>query len=291
LFDFAMETCRSAGKEHDEIESYQRAGGWSMLNTGSHPRAAIITGGASGIGLATTERLLASGWRVAVFDRDQAAIAKLQHAHGDKLWTDVLDVTDEPAVEAAVKNVAAAFGCLDGVVNSAGVGIDIHVLDTPVSQFRNVLDINVTGTFIVGRAAARIMKDQGAGAIVNISSVAGLRGFKGRAAYGASKGAVAILTQVMAVDLARYGIRVNAIAPGPVDTPMVQVMHPAAVRRAVLHHTPMRRYAVPDEIATAILFLLDATQSSFITGAILPVDGGFIGAGLMELEVGLSEEN
>ena len=203
----------------------------------------------------------------------------------------MLDVTDEPAAEAAMNNVAAAFGGLEGVVNSAGIGIDIHVLDTPVSQFRNVLDFNVIGTFIVGRAAARIMKYQGAGVIVNISSIAGLRGFKGRAAYGASKGAVAILTQVMAVDLARYGIRVNAIAPDPIDTPLVQVMHPAAVRRAVLHQTPMRRYAVPDEVATAILFLLDGTQSSFITGAILPVDGSFIGAGLMELEVDLPEKD
>jgi NAD(P)-dependent dehydrogenase (short-subunit alcohol dehydrogenase family) len=255
-----------------------------MPNTGSRPHAVIVTGGASGIGLATTQRLLASGWRVAAFDRDQTAISKLRNMHGDKVRADVLDVTDEQAVEATVKSVATAFGRLDGVVNSAGIGIDIHVLDTSVSQFRNVLDINVTGTFIVGRAAARIMKDQGAGAIVNIASIAGLRGFKGRAAYGASKGAVAILTQVMAVDLARYGIRVNAVAPGPIDTPLVQAMHPAAVRRAVLHHTPMRRYAAPDEVATAILFLLDSTQSSFITGAILPVDGGFIGAGLMELE-------
>jgi NAD(P)-dependent dehydrogenase (short-subunit alcohol dehydrogenase family) len=262
-----------------------------MPNTESRPRAVIVTGGASGIGLATIKRLLALGWRVAAFDRDDAAIMKLRHACGDKVRTDVLDITDEPAAEAAVNNVAAEFGGLDGVVNSAGIGIDIHVLDTPVSQFRNVLDINVTGTFIIGRAAARIMKDQGAGAIVNIASIAGLRGFKGRAAYGASKGAVAILTQVMAVDLARYGIRVNAVAPGPIDTPLVQAMHPPAVRRAVLQHTPMRRYAEPDEVATAILFLLDSTQSSFITGAILPVDGGFIGAGLMELEVGLSEEN
>jgi NAD(P)-dependent dehydrogenase (short-subunit alcohol dehydrogenase family) len=262
-----------------------------MPNTGSRPRAVIVTGGASGIGLATIKRLLALEWRVAAFDRDHAAIMKLRHAYGDKVRADVLDVTDEPAAEAAVNNVAAEFGRLDGVVNSAGVGIDIHVLDTPVSQFRNVLDINVTGTFIIGRAAARIMKDQGAGAIVNIASIAGLRGFKGRAAYGASKGAVAILTQVMAVDLARYGIRVNAVAPGPIDTPLVQTMHSASVRRAVLHHTPMRRYAAPDEVATAILFLLDSTQSSFVTGAILPVDGGFTGAGLMELEVGLPEED
>jgi len=262
-----------------------------MPNKGRPLRAAIVTGGASGIELATTERLLASGWSVAVFDCDETAVAKLHNAFGDKVRVDVLDVTDEAAAETAVQNVAAVFGRLDGVVNSAGIGIDLHVFDTPVSQFRNVLDINVTGTFIIGRAAARVMKDQGAGAIVNIASIAGLRGFKGRVAYGASKGAVAILTQVMAVDLARYSIRVNAVAPGPVDTPLVQMMHPAAVRRAVLHHTPMRRYAVPDEIATAIVFLLDSTQSSFVTGAILPVDGGFTGAGLMELEEELPKKD
>ena len=121
-----------------------------MPNTGSRSHAVIVTGGASGIGLATTERLLASGWRVAAFDRDQTAIAKLRNMHGDKVRADVLDVTDEQAVEATVKSVATAFGRLDGVVNSAGIGIDIHVLETSVSQFRNVLDINVTGTFIVG---------------------------------------------------------------------------------------------------------------------------------------------
>jgi NAD(P)-dependent dehydrogenase (short-subunit alcohol dehydrogenase family) len=224
-----------------------------MLNTGSRARGAIVTGGASGIGLATTARLLASGWRVAAFDRDQAAIATLRNSFGDKVRTSLLDVTDEPAVEAAVKEVVSAFGSLDGIVNSAGIGVDIPLLDTPVSQFRNVIDVNVTGTFIVGRAAARVMKDQGAGA--------------------------------------RYGIRVNAIAPGPVDTPLVQAMHPAAVRRAVLHHTPMRRYAAPDEIATAVLFLLDGTQSSFVTGVILPVDGGFIGAGLMELDEALPQQD
>ncbi len=262
-----------------------------MLNAASGPRAAIVSGGASGIGLATVARLLTLGWRVAAFDRDQMAIAKMQEVYGNKVRTSMLDITDESAVEAGVKDVVAAFGRLDGVVNSAGIGVDIHVLDTTVSQFRNVIDINVTGTFIVGRTAARIMKEQGEGAIVNIASIAGLRGFKGRAAYGASKGAVAILSQVMAVDLARYGIRVNTVAPGPIDTPLVKAMHPASVRRAVLHHTPMGRYAVPDEVATAIVFLLDGTQSSFVTGVILPVDGGFTGAGLMELELGRPQED
>src|SRR2546423_10249847 len=256
----------------------------SMANSHAQ-RGAIVTGGASGIGLATVECLLAAGWRVAALDRDAAALAELRGAHGDTVRTGVLDVTDEAAAEAAVKESAEAFGRLDGLVNSAGIGLDKPVLDTSVAEFRKVLDINVTGTFIVARAAARIMKSQGSGAIVNLASIAGMRGSKGRVAYGASKGAVINLTQVMAVDLARYGIRVNAVAPGPVDTPLVQAVHTPQVRRAYAHHTPMRRYATPDEIARAILFLLDGTQSSYVTGTILPVDGGFSGAGMMEIEV------
>jgi NAD(P)-dependent dehydrogenase (short-subunit alcohol dehydrogenase family) len=248
-------------------------------------RAAIVTGGASGIGLATVERLIAAGWRVGALDRDTAALAKLRGAHRDAVRTGTLDVTDEGAADAAVNEMAAAFGRLDGVVNSAGIGLDKPALDTSVAEFRKVLDINVTGTFIVSRAAARLMKEQKSGAIVNLASIAGMRGSKGRVAYGASKGAVINLTQVMAVDLARYGIRVNAVAPGPVDTPLVQAIHTPAVRRAYLHHTPMRRYASADEIAAAIVFLLDGAQSSYITGAILPVDGGFAGAGMMEIEV------
>jgi len=253
--------------------------------TSEGARAAIVTGGASGIGLATVERLIAAGWRVGALDRDAAALAKLATAHGDTVRTATLDVTDESATDAVVKDMAAAFGRLDGVVNSAGIGLDKPALDTSVAEFRKVLDVNVTGTFIVSRAAARIMKEQGSGAIVNIASISGMRGSKGRAAYGASKSAVINLTHVMAVELARYGIRVNAIAPGPVESPMVQQVHTPAVRRAYQHHVPMGRYATADEIAAAICFLLDGAQSSYITGAILPVDGGFAGAGMMEIEV------
>jgi NAD(P)-dependent dehydrogenase (short-subunit alcohol dehydrogenase family) len=167
------------------------------------------------------------------------------------------------------------------VVNAAGIAADIPALDTPVALFRRILDINVTGTFIVARAAARVMKDRGGGAIVNLSSVAGLRGSKGRSAYGASKGAVAVLTQVLANDLARHGIRVNAVAPGPVDTPMVKVMHTATDRALWTRHIPMRRYGTPGEIAGVIEFLLDGTRSGYMTGEIVAVDGGFRGAGII----------
>jgi NAD(P)-dependent dehydrogenase (short-subunit alcohol dehydrogenase family) len=249
-------------------------------------RAAIVTGGASGIGLACVEALVGTGWQVGVLDRDEAALerARKRFRNEGAVRIAQLDVTDEPAAVAAVNAMGAAFGRLDGVLNSAGIGADVPVLDTPVELFRKILDINVTGTFIVGRAAARIMKDQGGGAIVNVGSIAGVRGSKGRAAYGASKGAIATLTKVMAVDLARFNIRVNAIAPGPVETPLVKAVHTPEVRRAWIHHVPMRRYAAPEEMTGTVLFLLDSAQSGYLTGEIIAVDGGFRGAGMMLIE-------
>jgi NAD(P)-dependent dehydrogenase (short-subunit alcohol dehydrogenase family) len=249
-------------------------------------RAAIVTGGASGIGLACVEALVGAGWQVGVLDRDEKTLerARKQFRNERAVRIAQLDVTDEPAAVAAVNAMGAAFGRLDGVLNSAGIGADVPVLDTPVELFRKILDINVTGTFIVGRAAARIMKDQGGGAIVNVGSIAGVRGSKGRAAYGASKGAVATLTKVMAVDLARFNIRVNAIAPGPVETPLVKAVHTPEVRRAWIHHVPMRRYAAPEEMTGTVLFLLDSAQSGYLTGEIIAVDGGFRGAGMMLIE-------
>jgi NAD(P)-dependent dehydrogenase (short-subunit alcohol dehydrogenase family) len=166
-------------------------------------------------------------------------------------------------------------------LNSAGIASDVHVFDTKVALFRKILDINVVGSFIVGRAAARAMATRKRGAIVNVTSISGLRGSKGRAAYGASKGAVITMTQVMANDLAAYGIRVNAVAPGPVETPMVKALHSAADRKAFNRFIPMGRYGEPDEIAGAVEFLLDETRASYITGEILAVDGGYRGAGVI----------
>src|SRR5262249_24117394 len=247
-------------------------------------RAAIVTGGASGIGLACAEALLNAGWKVGILDRDEKALerARKRFRNNRAVRIGQLDVTDEPPAIAPSDAMADAFGRLDGVLNSAGIGADAHVLDTPVDLFRKILDINVTGTFIVGRAAARIMKEKGRGAIVNVGSIAGVRGSKGRVAYGASKGAVHTLTKVMAVDLARFNIRVNAIAPGPVETPLVKAVHTPATRRGWIQHVPMRRYATPDEMTGTVLFLLDPAQSGYLTGEIIAIDGGFRGAGMME---------
>jgi len=247
---------------------------------------ALVTGAGSGIGCATVARLLHAGWKVAAIDRDGRALTELAEriAKPRRLFTQALDVTNEPATEKAIAMAGEALSRIDGVVNSAGIAADIPALDTPVDLFRKMLDVNVVGTFIVARAAARLMRNTGGGSIVNISSVAGLRGGKGRSAYGASKGAVIVLTQVLANDLARYSIRVNAVAPGPVDTPMAQAMHSERDRAQWLRHIPMRRYARPDEIANVIEFLLDGARSSYVTGEIVAVDGGFRGAGILAEE-------
>lgn len=245
--------------------------------------AAIVTGAGSGIGRATADLLLARGWRVACVDRDAKGLDAIAASQPDKgrVLVRTLDVTDEPAVVALVSEIAAAFGRLDGLVNSAGIAADKHVFDTSAELFRRVLDVNVVGTFLVGREAARHMAKAGGGAIVNVASISGLRGSKGRSAYGASKGAVVNLTQVMANDLAPHDIRVNAVAPGPVETPMIKELHTAADRALYGRFVPMKRYAEPREIASVIHFLLDGTQSSYVTGEIVAVDGGYRGAGII----------
>lgn len=246
-------------------------------------RVAVITGGASGIGYASAEHLHAHGWKIALLDVGDAALEEARKHLGSKPGVRVtkVDVTDEPAVEHELAAIEEELGPISGVVNSAGIAADKHVFDTPIDLFRRILDINVVGTFIVGRAAARHMQKRGRGAIVNLASVAGVRGSKGRSAYGASKGAVIVLTQVMANDLARYGIRVNAVAPGPIDTPLVRNLHAAEDRETWTRFIPMRRYGRPEEIAPAICFLLDDRQASYLTGEVIAVDGGFRGAGII----------
>lgn len=246
-------------------------------------RVALITGGASGIGLATAGQLHAAGWKIAIADIGEDALDQARRQLGSRPGVRVarLDVTDEPAVEREIAAIEEELGSIDGVVNSAGIAADKHVFDTPVDLFRRILDVNVVGTFIVARAAARRMQRRQRGAIVNLASIAGLRGSKGRSAYGSSKGAVIVLTQVMANDLARHGIRVNAVAPGPVETPMIKALHTAEDRATWMRFTPLRRYGLPEEIAHTICFLLDDAQSGYITGEVIAVDGGFRGAGII----------
>jgi NAD(P)-dependent dehydrogenase (short-subunit alcohol dehydrogenase family) len=241
-----------------------------------------ITGGASGIGLAIAEAALAEGWRVAVADRDEAALERAEGAlDAARTAFAALDVTDEAAVEGWITSVAAS-GRLAGAVSAAGIAADVPALDTPADLFRRILEVNVTGTFLLARAVGRAMRDAGGGgAILLVASVSGMRGAKGRAAYGASKAAVINLAQVMALEGAAHGIRVNALCPGPVETPLVARVHGPETRAQWLRHLPMRRYAAPEEITPTALFLLDNRKSGYLTGQAIAVDGGYAGAGLM----------
>lgn len=248
------------------------------------PNTILITGGASGIGLAIAQAAVAQGWRVIVADADSARLEEAQTqfaAHSSLAHCTRLDVTDEQAVRDTIARCDEEIGPLTGVVNSAGIGADIPFLETTTDVFRKFLEVNLLGSFVVAREAACRMRERGRGSIVNIASVSGIRANSGRVAYGASKAGLLLATQVMAVELAPFGVRVNAIAPGPIATPLTRAMHTDHARTAWTHAVPQRRYGSPAEVAEAALFLLDDDRSSFITGQTICVDGGFTAAGMV----------
>lgn len=237
----------------------------------------MVTGAARGIGRAIALGLAQEGATVALCDIDSAAPAAEEiRAAGGRATAFTMDIADPAQVE----KVMAEFGRLDIMVNNASIGHACSFLDTPLEEWEQVLRINLTGTFLCAQAAARIMVQQRAGAIVNIGSISGQRGGAGRAAYGAAKAGVIQLTRVMAVELAEYGIRVNCVSPGPTETEQVRQCHDAATREAYHRLLPLKRYAAPEEIAAAAVFLA-GPDSSFMTGHILNADGGFLSAGLM----------
>ena len=246
---------------------------------------AIVTGGASGIGLATAGILLDHGWRVVGLDLDAKAIAAAEAGlahHGDRIRYVQADVTDEAGIGRIVAETARDFGPIRGLVTCAGIARDTPFLETTPEHFRRIYEVNVVGTFIIARAVAEVMRDSGGGAIVTIASISGMTGNVGRAAYGASKGAIVNLTRVMALELAPHGIRVNSVAPGPVETPLVATVHTTAIREIWNQRVLLERYGTPAEIGEAVAFLLDDKRASFITGHILAVDGGFLAAGVID---------
>jgi NAD(P)-dependent dehydrogenase (short-subunit alcohol dehydrogenase family) len=250
----------------------------------SHQQTVLVTGGASGIGLAIVEAVLAEGWRAIVADLDQTSLDRSRdalEASSGNVRFELMNVADEDAVIRCIAVCESEFGPLTGVVNSAGIGRDVPALDTSADLFRKIVEVNLIGSFVVSREAARSMRARGAGSIVNIASVSGVMGNEGRVAYGASKGGVITMTKVMAVELAPLGIRVNAIAPGPIETPLVQEIHTPEARAAWLSTVPQRRYGSPAEIAGAAVFLLDDRKSSYVTGQTICVDGGFTIAGII----------
>jgi NAD(P)-dependent dehydrogenase (short-subunit alcohol dehydrogenase family) len=242
---------------------------------------ALVTGAARGIGLATARRFLDEGWHVALLDIEGEALTRSTRDLGEPTRTLAVscDVSDPLQVQQSVTLVANRFGRLDALVNNAGIAVFKPVLETTYEEWSRVLAVNLTGPFLCTQAAVPLMRENGGGSIVNITSISGLRASTLRVAYGTSKAGLAHLTKQQAVELASLGIRVNAVAPGPVDTTMAKAVHSPAIRADYHDAVPLNRYGLEEEIAETILFLC-SEKSSYITGQVLAVDGGFDAAGI-----------
>ena len=244
-------------------------------------KVALVTGAARGIGLAVAKRFLADGFCVALLDIEGELLAKSASAlqrHESTLAV-TCDVSDANAVASAVSAIERRFGRLDALVNNAGVAVFAPLMETSDADWSRVLAVNLSGPFLCTKAAVPLMRAHGGGAIVNITSISGLRASTLRSAYGTSKAGLAHLTKQLAVELAEHGIRVNGVAPGPVDTAMAKAVHSAEIRADYHDAIPLNRYGLEEELAEAVFFLC-SERASYITGQILAVDGGFDAAGI-----------
>jgi len=239
-------------------------------------RAAVITGGGRGIGLAVAQRLLAGGARVALWDADTAALAAALDGIGDgggRVVTATVDITDPMAVDAARDAAAAAFGGIDIIVNSAGIaGPTVPSLDYGLDDWRRVIDVNLTGTFLVCKQVAPLLVARGWGRIVNIASLAGKEGTPNAPAYSASKAAVIAFTKSLGKELAATGVLVNSVAPAALDTDMVKNMSPEHVR-IMVSKSPLGRLGTAAECAALVAWLC-SPECSFSTGAAFDLSGG-----------------
>jgi NAD(P)-dependent dehydrogenase (short-subunit alcohol dehydrogenase family) len=244
-------------------------------------KVALVTGAARGIGLAATKRYLAEGWRVALLDIEGELLKRATAEIGKPDQTLALhcDVSEATAVRSAIEAIEQRFGRLDALVNNAGIAVFAPLMETSDADWSRVLEVNLTGPFLCTKAAVPLMREGGGGAIVNISSISAVRASTLRSAYGTSKAGLAHLTKQLAVELAQLNIRVNAVAPGPVDTAMAKQVHRPEIRADYHDAIPLNRYGLEEELAEAIFFLT-SDRSSYITGQILAVDGGFDAAGI-----------
>jgi NAD(P)-dependent dehydrogenase (short-subunit alcohol dehydrogenase family) len=252
-------------------------------------KVAIITGAARGIGLAVTRKFLDQNYRVALLDIDAPALVRTAAGLGgeDKVLAIECDVAIPQQVKTSVDRVAAHFGRIDALVNNAGVALFKSMLETTYPEWARVLDVNLSGPFLCTQASAPHMLKSGGGAVVNVASISGLRASTLRVAYGTSKAGLIHLTKQQAAELGNLGIRVNAVAPGPVDTAMAKEVHTADIRADYHDAIPLNRYGTEEEIAAAVVFLC-SDAASYINGQTLAVDGGFdaTGIGLPSLRAG-----
>lgn len=244
-------------------------------------KVAVVTGAARGIGFAIAQKFLAGRWSVALLDIDGETLANAETSLADRerVLAIVCDVAEPEQVEAAVERVAARFGRLDALVNNAGIAVFKPLLETTFEEWARVLAVNLSGPFICTQACAPRMLESGGGSVVNIGSISGVRASTLRVAYGTSKAGLAHLTKQQAAELGNFGIRVNAVAPGPVDTAMAKQVHTPDIRADYHDAIPLNRYGTESEVAEAVWFLC-SDASSYVNGQTLAVDGGFDATGI-----------
>ncbi len=241
-------------------------------------KVAIVTGGGQGIGQATCEIFAREGAKVVVADiNDQAAHATAEKitAAGGQALAVYVNVTEQASVDALVaKTLEWGGGRIDALINNAGITKDAQLVKMTEAQWDAVIAVNLKGVFLCGQAVAKVMREQGSGSIANATSIVGLYGNFGQSNYAATKGGVIAMTYTWAIELGPKGVRVNAVAPGFTETPMLETV-PEKVLDDIRGKTPLRRLAKPEDIANAYLFLA-SDESSFVTGQVIAVNGGLL---------------
>ncbi|WP_019891945.1 SDR family NAD(P)-dependent oxidoreductase [Allobaculum stercoricanis] len=238
-------------------------------------KVCVITGGTRGIGFATVKAFLEADYQVVLYGSRQETVSKalneLNHDHVEGRWT---SLTDEASIFADFSDIKEKYGSLDVLVNNAGLSESTPFMDYTLDLFKKVMDLNVNATFVCANAAAKIMKEQGHGVILNTSSMVSRQGQPSGVAYPVSKFAVNGLTISLARELGKYNIRVNAVAPGITATDMVRAL-PEQMIQPMIQAIPMKRIGEAEDIANAFVFLA-SDKASYITGTVLSVDGGML---------------
>jgi len=240
-------------------------------------KVAIITGAAGGLGRATALTFAREGAKIVVADVNEEAgkkvVAEILQAGGAAHFARV-NVADPESVNRMVAGTVTQYGKIDILINNAGILADARLVKLEIAQWQRVIEVNLTGVFLCGQAVARVMETQGRGVILNAASVVGLYGNFGQSNYVAAKAGVIGMTKTWARELGKKGIRVNAVAPGFIETDMIKAI-PEKVIAMLKEKTPLARMGTPQDIANAYLFLA-SEEASFITGTVLSVDGGIV---------------